>query len=64
MQAHEEQVHHLQRDLPLQSGRLNSLEMEASDLCRQLSPLHATLAEEEVSHSQPGGMPTMLPLTN
>ena len=34
MQAHEEQVHHLQRDRSLQSGRLNSLEMEASDLRR------------------------------
>ncbi len=49
MQAHEEQ---LQRDLSLQSGRLNSSEMEASDLRCQLSTLRATLAEEEDSHSQ------------
>ena len=52
MQAHEEQVHQLQRDLSHQSDRMNSLEMEAGDLRRQLSTLRATLAEEEVSHSQ------------
>lgn len=52
MQAYEEQVHQLQRDLSLQSGRLNSSEMEASDLRCQLSTLRATLTEEQVSHSQ------------
>ncbi len=52
VQAHEEQVRQLERGLSHQSDRLNSLEMEACELRRQLSSLRVTLAEEEASHNQ------------
>ncbi len=51
VQAHDEQVRQLERNLSLQSERLNSLEMEGSELRNQLSSLRVTLAEEEVSHN-------------
>ncbi|KAL0042394.1 hypothetical protein WJX77_011151 [Trebouxia sp. C0004] len=51
-QAHEEKMRQLERSLSLQSNRLNTLEVETCELRRQLSSLHVTLAEEEVSANQ------------
>lgn len=59
LQAHEEQVHQLKRDLSRQSDRMNKLVGEVCELRRQaydhslhLSSLRTALANEEASHTQ------------